>query len=129
LLHTSALGGIGGQAAQASICTSFGGPAALYSQMFVPCTDGIREVTVGKGPTMTVGWHAPGQITGTPIVGGHTVYSLNTGGGTLYALNTANGNVRTSVQVGQTSRFATPTLSGNLIFVGTMQGVTAVKIA
>lgn len=129
LLHANALGGVGGQAAQASICRSFGGAAALNSQMFVPCTDGIREVTVGSGPTMTVGWHAPGQIAGSPIVGGHTVYSLDANGGTLYALDSTNGNTRASIRVGQAPRFNTPTLSGNLIFVGTMQGVVAVKLA
>ncbi|MDQ6660541.1 MAG: PQQ-binding-like beta-propeller repeat protein [Chloroflexota bacterium] len=129
LLHADALGGIGGQAYQASICRAFGGAAALGSQVFVPCTDGIREVTIGPGATMTVGWHTQQQIAGSPVVGGHTVYSLAPYGGVLYALNSTNGSVRTSVQVGQTSHFATPTLAGNSIFIGTMTGVVAITIS
>jgi YVTN family beta-propeller protein len=129
LLHANSLGGIGGQAQELAICRSFGGAAALNTQLFVPCTDGLREVNVGPGATMTVGWHAQGQITGSPIVGGHTVYSLDVGSGTLYALNSTNGTVRASIPVGQTSRFATPTLAGSQIFVGTMTGVVAVALA
>jgi outer membrane protein assembly factor BamB len=129
LLHANSLGGIGGQAQKLAICRSFGGAAALNTQLFVPCTDGLREVNVGPGATMTVGWHAQGQITGSPIVGGHTVYSLDVGSGTLYALNSTNGTVRASIPVGQTSRFATPTLAGSQIFVGTMTGIVAVALA
>jgi hypothetical protein len=33
--------------------------------------------------------------------------------------------VRTSAPVGQTSRFATPTLAGGLVLVGTLTGVVA----
>jgi outer membrane protein assembly factor BamB len=75
-----------------------------------------------------VGWHADGQITGSPVIGGRTVYSLDPNGGTLYALNMQDGSTVTSLPVGGTSRFATPTLSAGMVFVGTMSGVTAVTI-
>lgn len=129
LLRANALGGVGGQARVAAICVSFGGAATIGSQVFVPCTDGVRQVSVGADASFTMGWHAPNQITGSPIAGGHTVYSLDTGGGTLYALNAANGTTRASVNVDTTSRFATPTLVGNQLFVGTMTGVTAVTLS
>ncbi len=129
LLHANALGGVAGQAQQATICRSFGGAAALGSQLFVPCTDGVRQVTVGLGARMTIGWHAPGQVAGSPVVGGHTVYSLDASNGTLYALDSTSGGVRTSIATGQTSRFATPTLAGNQIFVGTMRGVVAITLS
>jgi outer membrane protein assembly factor BamB len=61
------------------------------------------------------------------VVGGHTVYSLSNG--QIYALNMDNGQIVTSLNVGQTNRFATPTISGNSIFIGTLTGITAVKIA
>jgi outer membrane protein assembly factor BamB len=64
-------------------------------------------------------------VTGSPVAGGHTVYSLDPDGGTLYALDADRGSVRTSAPVGKTSRFATPTLSGGLVLVGTMTGVVA----
>ncbi len=128
LLRANALGGVGGQAQVKSICHSFGGFAAAGLQVFVPCENGLLQVTVGPGATLNTGWQAPANITGSPIVGGHTVYSLDTGGGTLYALNAASGAARAAVSVGATSRFATPTLSGNQVFVGTLTGITAVTI-
>src|SRR6266700_860287 len=128
LLHADALGGVGGQALVKPICRAFGGAAALGSQLFVPCTDGLRQLVVGPGANLSLGWRAPAQINGSPIVGGHTVYSLDPTG-TLYALDTASGTVRAMLSVGATSRFATPTLSGNQVFVGTLAGVVAANIA
>ncbi|HKF36300.1 MAG TPA: PQQ-binding-like beta-propeller repeat protein [Ktedonobacteraceae bacterium] len=125
LLHADSLGGVGGQAQVLSICASFGGAAAIGSRVFVPCTDGLREVLVGPGDHLAVGWHAPGQATGSPVAGGTTVYSLDPGG-TLYAINSQNGAVISTVGIGQTSRFATPTLYNGSVFVGTLSGVAAV---
>jgi len=125
LLHADALGGVGGQALVQLVCTAYGGSALIDTVLFVPCTDGLRQVQVGPGVRLTLGWQAPAQVTGSPVVGGHTVYSLDPSG-TLYALDMNSGQVRTTVQVGATSRFATPTLSGNHIFVGTLTGVVAV---
>ena len=98
-------------------------------QVFVPCDDGLRQVQLGPGNRLAVGWRAPQQVTGSPVVGGHTVYSLDPEGGTLYALNLDNGVVRTKVSVGRTSRFATPTLSGKYMYVGTLTGVAAVTLS
>ena len=128
LLRADALGGVGGQAQVISICSSYGGAATVGSQMFLPCTDGLRQVLLGSDHRLTLGWHAPGQVSGSPIVGGHTVYSLDPNG-TLYALNSQTGTAITTISVGSTSRFATPTLSGNHVFVGTMTGVAAVTIS
>jgi hypothetical protein len=58
------------------------------------------------------------------VIGGQTLYSLDPGG-VLYALNAASGQVRATLFVGATSRFATPTLSGRHIFLGTLRGVVA----
>jgi outer membrane protein assembly factor BamB len=129
LLHADNLGGVGGQAQVAQICHSYGGAAALGSTVFVPCVEGLREVQVGAGASLTPGWQAPPQVTGSPIVGGHTVYSLDTAAGILYALDSSSGTVITTVMVGAASRFATPTLSGNQLLVGTLSGVAAVTIS
>ena len=128
LLHANGLGGVGGQAQVTSICSSYGGSAALGTHLFVPCTNGLLEVVVGPGARITRGWQAPGQVNGSPIVSGHTVYSLDRNG-TLYALDSDNGVVITSQPVGATSRFATPTLAGGYVYVGTMTGIVAVSIA
>jgi len=128
LLHADALGGVGGQALVKPICYAYGGAAALGSQLFVPCTDGLRQLVVGPGANLNLGWRAAAQINGSPIVGGHTVYSLDPTG-TLNALDAASGTVQAMLSVGATSRFATPTLSGNQVFVGTLAGVVAANIA
>jgi hypothetical protein len=67
-------------------------------------------------------------VTGSPVVGGNTVYSLDPAGGMLYALDTATGSTRATISVGTTSRFATPTLYQNSVFVGTLTGIVAVGI-
>lgn len=125
LLRADALGGVGGQALAQPVCRAYGGAALVGSVLFVPCTDGLQQVQVGPGIHLAAGWKAPTNVTGSPVVGGHTVYSLDPSG-TLYALDSASGQVRTTVPVGATSRFATPTLSGDHAFIGTLTGVVAI---
>jgi outer membrane protein assembly factor BamB len=113
--------------AAGSICTAFGGPAAISSVVIVPCIDGLRAVQAGSN-SLNVLWHAQSSITGSPIIAGQTVYALNPNGGTLYALNVASGAIRAQCSVGQANRFASPTYSNGMIFVGTLRGVTAVTV-
>jgi hypothetical protein len=124
LLRGDALGGVSGQAAAAPICRAFGGAAVVDSRVILPCTDGLSEVKIGPGATLALGWQAGNGATGSPVVGGNTVYATGSGG-TLYALNLNDGSIRAKVDVGETSRFATPTLAGGQIFLGTMTGVIA----
>ena len=130
LLQANHLGGIGWQIQTISVCAAgaYGGAAVNGSMAFIPCADGLREIQLASGGTLNIGWQASGQVTGSPVIGGNTVYSLNPGGGTLYGLNAATGSVRASVSVDATSRFATPTLFQNMIFIGTMTGIVAVQI-
>lgn len=125
LLHARALGGVGGQAAVISLCAAYGGAALVETVLFVPCEDGLQQLLVGPGTKLTPGWKAPKQVTGSPVVGGHTVYCLDPAG-TLYAFDAGSGKVRATVSVGSTSGFATPTLSKDRVFVGTLTGVVAV---
>jgi len=127
VLRANALGGIGGQVDVQEVCTSFGGAATVGSTTFIPCTDGVHQISVDASGHMHQGWQASGNIAGSPVVGGHTLYSLSNG--MIYALNMDNGQVVTSLNVGQANRFATPTISGSSIFIGTLTGITAVKIA
>ena len=122
LLHANALGGVGGQIQSMPVCDAYGGAAVVESRMFIPCNGGLYEVQVAN-ERLTVGWHA--GTSGSPTIGGNTVYSLDPGG-TLYALDINTGKVRAQVEVGRTSRFSTPTLSGKYIIVGTLDGVVAV---
>jgi outer membrane protein assembly factor BamB len=126
LLNANKLGGVGGELQQLDTCLAFGSSATTGSVIFVPCLNGVLQLMV-TGSTMKQGWQADGKIHGSPVIGGHTVYSL--GGATLYALDSQTGKVRAQVDVGNTSRFATPTLSGSFVFVGTMSGISAVTLS
>ena len=131
LLRANALGGIGGQAATVPVCygLAYGGVATVGSEVFVPCTDGLRRVLDPSGEALKVDWHASNQINLPPIVGGHTLYSLDPEG-ILYALDIDTGLARAKISLGaELPHFATPTLSRGRIFVGTMVGVSAVTIA
>ncbi len=130
LLRADHLGGIGGQIQTISLCSAgaYGGAAVSGQLAFIPCADGLREIKLESGANLVAGWQAPEQVTGSPVIGGNTVYSLDPGGGVLYALNAAMGEVRATLPVGTTSRFATPALSQQSIFIGTLTGIVAVGI-
>jgi outer membrane protein assembly factor BamB len=129
VLRIGKLGGIGGEVSQAPICASFGGTAVLGSTVYVPCKDGIRAVQISSAGTMKALWHAAASIAGSPVVGGGRVYALDQSGGVLHALDPATGGTREQVDVGVTSRFATPAISGASLFVPTLTGVTIVRTA
>ncbi len=122
VLNRARLGGIGGQVSQTSLCRSFGGTAVSGNVVYVPCTDGLRAVRINSNGTLTVLWHAASSITGSPVVGAGAVFSLDTSAGVLNILNPANGAVRYAIPVGRVTRFATPALSGNSVYIGTATG-------
>ncbi|HEV2236937.1 MAG TPA: PQQ-binding-like beta-propeller repeat protein [Ktedonobacterales bacterium] len=126
LLRADQLGGVGGQAQSLAFCRAYGGAAVSGAIAIIPCTDGLRQLRLEDGPHAVAGWHAPGNITGSPVIGGQTVYALDPGG-TLYALDLPTGAVRAQVAVDGTSRFATPTLAHGDVFVGTLAGVEAFR--
>ena len=125
VLRADRLGGIGGQLSATEVCRGFGGTAVQGSTVFVPCSDGLRAVAVSPAGALTVGWHAPANLNGSPVVGGGLVWVLDAKAGDLAGLDAATGAVRTARHVGPVTRFASPTLSGNRIYVGTMSGVVA----
>lgn len=126
VLRQGDLGGIGGEVSQAQVCASFGGTAVDGDVVYVPCTDGVTAVRIGADGGMSVLWRADGSVTGSPVVGGGVVWSLDPGG-TLHALDPATGESRSATDVGAASRFATPAASGPLLVVPTLAGVTFVR--
>ena len=123
LLNRGKLGGIGGQLSQLSLCKSFGGAATVGSEVFVPCTDGVRAVRINSNGTMTVLWHAAANINGTVTVGAGYVWSLDYGAGVLHALNPATGASVYSLPVGSVNRFSAPALYAGAVFVSTLAGI------
>lgn len=127
LLRAQHLGGIGGQLTTLSFCRPFGGAAVRGRAVYIPCSTGLRQLTVTAGSRLIAGWQAPPVVIGSPVVGGQTVYCLAPSG-TLYAFDAATGHVRATLAVGLTYDWTTPTLSGRSIFIGTWGGVVAVGI-
>ncbi len=130
LLDASHLGGIGGQLARLAGCAGFGGSAwdATARAAFVPCTTGLLRVDVGHA-TLRARWRAPAAVNGSPVLGGGAVWSVDAAAGILHVLDEATGREVAARQVGRTSRFASPVLSGRLVLVPTLAGVTALTIS
>lgn len=126
LLNPTHFGGVGGQLSQLGICKPFGGASVSGSTAYLPCNDGIRAVTV-SGNTMAVAWHAASNLIGPPVIASGTVYTTD-GSGSLYALNAATGAAVGQISVGSLPHFASPSLSGTTVLIGTLSGVTAVRM-
>ncbi len=124
VLRQSNLGHIGGQVSTGPLCRAFGVAAVTGSTVYLPCTDGVSRVEVYSNGTFSKKWTASG-IPGSPVAGNGALYVL--GGSTLYAYS-GGGQRLGSIYVGSTTRFATPALGPNRVYVGTTTGVTAVRV-
>jgi polyvinyl alcohol dehydrogenase (cytochrome) len=125
-LRADHFGQIGGQVTQASVCKAFGDSAVVGNVVYVPCRDGMRAVRVGDAGQIEVLWRGPGAARGSPVVGGGAVWVVDYDGGTLYALDEATGAVRQQISIGVAPHFASPTLAGDRVYIGTMSGVAAI---
>jgi len=115
VLDQSNLGGIGGQAALTNgFCFADGGSADLNGTLFVPCSGGIRAVTVTSSPPAASWTASTGLAHGSPIVAGGLVWSI--GGGNLYALNASTGVVARQFAIGgSSSSFPSPSAADGLV--------------
>ena len=127
LLRHDHLGRIGGQVTLGAACRAFGGSAVDGSTVYLPCSDGPMAVRIGTDGAVTQVWKAAVNAAGSPVVGGGAVWVVDHDRGVLYALNPATGGVLDRVTVGVAPHFASPTLSGQHAYVGTMDGVVAVN--
>ncbi len=129
LLDANHLGGIGGQLHDAQVCSqsAFGAVPHDGATMFVPCLDGVVQVTVTmSGDSFTVGWKAPLSTPGPPIVTAGAVWTVATGRGTLVAVSPSSGETVFSQQIGTVpSRFTSPAAGGGRVVVGANRVVLA----
>lgn len=128
VLRRSALGGIGGEVSSSTVCRSFGGTAVDASTVYVPCTDGLRAVTIDNSGHASVRWHADRAITGAPVLAGGRVWSLDTGHGVLHALDPATGRSVLDVPVGPVTRFASLAVSGPLLALPGTSGIVLISL-
>jgi outer membrane protein assembly factor BamB len=127
LLRAAHLGGVGGQIAKRGICTAFGGAAVSAKTVYVPCVgSGMRAVSTA-GNRIRVLWRGPAFAWGSPVVGGGAVWVADWNAGVLFELGRFHGQVRHRIALGSAlPHFASPSLSGNLVIIGTNRGVVAV---
>jgi outer membrane protein assembly factor BamB len=128
LLDAARLGGVGGQLAQGPVCHAFGGPAVSGTVVYVPCYGtGMTAVSVAGG-RIRVLWRGPATAGGSPVIGGGAVWVADWTSGVLYELSQATGRIQQQISLGSAlPHFVSPSLSGGLVIVGTLHGVTAVS--
>ena len=127
LLNASHLAGVGSQLAQAPVCAAFGGMATQGAVVYVPCISGGMAAVDTSGGKIKVRWRGPGGAQGSPVLGGGAVWVPDWNAGVLYELSPASGHVRHKIHLGSAlPHFASPSLSGQLILLGTLHGVVAV---
>jgi outer membrane protein assembly factor BamB len=127
LLDAVRLGGIGGQRSVQPICEAYGGGAVAGSTVYLPCADSTRAVDVDPAGGLRLRWKAPVPADGSPVVGGGAVWVTDTDHGVLYALDPATGVPRQQIDVGALPHFASPTLAGNHVYLGTTSGVVSLS--
>jgi polyvinyl alcohol dehydrogenase (cytochrome) len=126
LLDAGHLGGVGGQIAEKTLCVAFGGSAVLGTTVYVPCLSSVLAVDTAGGQ-LRIRWHSPDGVAGSPVLGGGALFTAAPGTGVLYEVNPGTGAVVHQLSVAsKLPDFVSPTLSGRLILIGTLTGVTAV---
>lgn len=127
LLSASHLAGVGGQISKISICPAYGGAAVTSEIVVVPCESGGPAGVHVAGGQMRVLWRGPAAADGSTVMGGGAVWVTSTQSGVLYELSPVTGKAKHTIALGAVlPHFASPTLAGRLVLVGTMQGVVAV---
>jgi outer membrane protein assembly factor BamB len=127
LLRSRHLGGVGGQIAKLNICPAFGGAAVAGTTVIVPCAGGGPVAVSTRNSRLRVLWHGPASADGSPVIGGGAIWVTSTSAGLLYELNARTGAIRQQIRIGsELAHFASPTLAGRVVLVGTLHGVVAV---
>lgn len=127
LLDPARLGGVGGAGTGAGAfpaCAAYGQAAADGDVVYLPCADGTRAYRIGA--TVTPLWHTP-KANGQPVLSGGRLWVTNWDDGVLLAVDPATGAVSKQIPVGKLPHFAKPTIVGNKVFLGTMDGVAVVS--
>jgi outer membrane protein assembly factor BamB len=126
LLDAAHLGGVGGQLASRNLCVAFGGTAVSGTTVYVPCLTGVLAVDTAGGQ-LRERWQSPAQVAGSPVLGGGALWVAGPGNGVLYEVDPATGAIRHQLAVAtRLPDFVSPVLSGDLVLVGTLTGVSAV---
>ena len=117
LLSGTNLGGIGGQIANITVCSSaYGGTAEVGMSVFVPCVDGIVDVVAGT-TSLSVAWQTSSFDAGSPIVTGNVVWAVNIPRAMLLGFNISTGKQVFSFPLDSADHFISPAAAPGALFV------------
>jgi hypothetical protein len=130
LLSQSSLGGVGGQQTSlAPFCGADvdGGNAVDGSVVYAPCLSGVMAAQVGTAPaSIHVLWHTSTGSTGSPIVAGGLVWTINPSNGTLNGLDPKSGSGVQTLALGSVANhFPSPTVADGLLLAASTNQVHA----
>jgi outer membrane protein assembly factor BamB len=128
LLDATHLGGIGGELHAADVCrgaAAFGAVAHDHDTLFVPCINGVAQITVTHN-TFATGWTTPLAVPGPTVVADGAMWTITTRDGDLVALDESTGHVLFTRRVGDVpSRFTSPAIGDNQVIVAAQRTVSA----
>jgi outer membrane protein assembly factor BamB len=125
LLDANHLGGIGGEKASLKICNggAYGGNAYRAPYLYVPCSDGLRAVTVDTAAkTMAIAWKGSSVFAGPPIIAGGVVWSVGRDN-VLSGFDPTTGDRVANIGLGQVAHFTTPSAANGRLYVAAMNHV------
>ncbi len=128
LVNATHLGGVGGELTQAPVCVAFGGAAISGSTVYVPCFGSGLAAVDTAGDRITIVWRSQSAVWGSPVLGGGALFVAQPYDGNLYEVAPTTGKVAHALHIAsRLPDFVSPSLSGALVLVGTLDGVVAVR--
>ena len=126
-LLTLPLGGVGSQVDQSGGCTAFGGAAVAGDVAVMPCLgeNQVRALRVGAS-SLTWSW-TQDHLYGSPVIAGDRVYVADQATGDLVVLSLASGRRLSRQHAGPLPHFPSEVVSGDWVFVPTLDGITAFR--
>ncbi|HKE71272.1 MAG TPA: PQQ-binding-like beta-propeller repeat protein [Nocardioidaceae bacterium] len=122
------MSGVGSAIRQLDGCTAFGGAArAGPHTLLMPCLgeDAIKQLQVGR-QHLSFGWTASGMYA-SPVVAGSYVLVADRDTGDLVVLRLSDGSTVQRIHAGPLTHFPSVTVSGGMVFVPTLNGITAFR--
>jgi polyvinyl alcohol dehydrogenase (cytochrome) len=128
LMDATHLGGVGGELAQAPVCVAFGGAAISGTTVYVPCFGSALAAVDTAGDRITIAWRSQPAVWGSPVLGGGALFVAEPFDGNLYEVTPASGKVMRELHLAsRLPDFVSPSLSGDLVLVGTLDGIVAIR--
>jgi outer membrane protein assembly factor BamB len=128
LLKADQLGQIGGELANAQVCSgAWGGTAWSGSTVYVPCADGLVALSISP-TTFSIAWRVGHPVLGSPIVTAGAVWAIEPDSAKLYALDPSSGAELYSTDLGAARHFSTLAATEGFVIAPAGTRVVALSI-